>query len=93
MCTMITQSVVIDGSGKGRDGWFEVDQAHVSYDHPFNASFEHALNIDFVNVAQGPGARVAVELSAEAARSLVTTILNVLDEANGAGYLDQYSPV
>lgn len=53
MCTMITQSVVIDGSGKGRDGWFEVDRAHVSYDHPFNASFEHALNIDFVNVAQG----------------------------------------
>ena len=41
-CTMITQSVVIDSSGKGRDGWFEVDRAHVSYDHPFNASFEHA---------------------------------------------------
>jgi hypothetical protein len=84
---MITQSVTIDGCGKGRDGWFEVDQAHVSYDHPFSAPFEHALNIDFVNVGQGPGARVAVELSAEAARSLVATIQAVLNEAARSGHL------
>ena len=64
MCTMIAQQVAIDGSGKGTSGWFAVRQASVSYDHPFNAPLEHALNIDFVNEAQGPGARVAVELSA-----------------------------
>jgi len=34
-----------------------------------------------VNEAQGPGARVAVELSAQSARALVATILAVLDEA------------
>jgi hypothetical protein len=85
---MITQSVAIEGSGKGRDGWFEVDQANVSYDHPFNAPFEHALNIDFVNPGQGPGARVAVELSADAARSLVATIMAVLARADDAGHLD-----
>ncbi len=34
MCTMIVQQVEIDGSGKGRDGWFNLDQANVSYDHP-----------------------------------------------------------
>ncbi|MFZ0543940.1 MAG: DUF6295 family protein [Candidatus Promineifilaceae bacterium] len=84
---MIVQRVEIDGSGKGRQGWFTLNQANVSYDHPFNASLEHALNIDFVNEAQGPGARVAVELSAEAARSLVSTILAVLDEAEAGGHL------
>ena len=69
MCTMIVEKVNIDGSGKGTAGWFALRQANVSYDHPFNAPLEHALNIDFVDEAQGPGARVAVELSAEAARS------------------------
>ncbi|MEJ2748948.1 MAG: DUF6295 family protein [Anaerolineae bacterium] len=87
MCTMIVQQVKIDGSGKGTGGWFSVDQANVSYDHPFNAPLEHALNIDFVNEAQGPGARVAVELSAPAARSLVDTILAVLERAEAGGHI------
>ncbi len=87
MCTMIVEQVQIDGSGKGKSGWFELTGANVSYDHPFNAPLEHALNIDFVNEAQGPGARVAVELSAEAARSLVKTILDVLERAEAGGHL------
>lgn len=87
MCTMIAQKVTIDGSGKGREGWFTVNQANVSYDHPFNAPLEHALNIDFVNEAIGPGARVAVELSAEAARALVDTIQAVLAEAEARGQI------
>ena len=87
MCTMIVQQIEIEGSGKGREGWFSLNRASVSYDHPFNAPLEHALNIDFVNEAQGPGARVAVELSAEAARSLVNTILAVLDKAEAEGHL------
>jgi hypothetical protein len=40
---------------------------------------EHALLIDFVNEGQGPGARVAVELSAESARELVKAIQAALD--------------
>ena len=88
MCTMIAEQVKIDGSGKGREGWFDVTQANVSYDHPFNAPMEHALNIDFVNEAQGLGARVAVELSAEAARSLVETIVAVLDRAESEGHVE-----
>lgn len=88
MCTMITQQVNINGSGKGRQGWFTLTQANVSYDHPFNTPLEHALNIDFVNDAMGPSARVAVELSAEAARSLVNTITAVLAEAEAGGHLD-----
>ncbi|HXU22738.1 MAG TPA: DUF6295 family protein [Tepidiformaceae bacterium] len=74
MCTMIVEKAPISGSGKGAAGWFTVDQAYVSYDHPFHAPVEHALNIDFVNEAQGPGARVAVELTRESAERLVGAI-------------------
>jgi len=87
MCTMIVEKVKIDGSGKGRSGWFKLEGANISYDHPFHAPLEHALNIDFVNESQGPSARVAVELSEQAARDLVKTILAVLDEAEASGQL------
>jgi hypothetical protein len=84
---MIAQKIEIEGSGRGATGWFPLRQAIVSFDHPFDAPMEHALNIDFLNEAQGLGARVAVELSADAARSLVATILAVLDEAEQGGHL------
>jgi Family of unknown function (DUF6295) len=89
MCTMIVTQVPIDGSGKGKDGWFKLREANVSYDHPFDAPLEHALNIDFVNESLGPGARVAVELSVEAARTLVEAINAVLEQAGAGGYLEQ----
>jgi hypothetical protein len=86
MCTMIIEKVKIEGSGRGQQGWFPLQEANVSYDHPFHAPYEHALNIDFVNEAQGPSARVAVELSESAARELVRTILAVLDQAESGGH-------
>ncbi len=88
MCTMIATQIDISGSGKGTVGWFQLRQANVSYDHPFDFAAEHALNIDFVNESQGPGARVAVELSAESARNLVETILAVLQQAEAGGFID-----
>ncbi|GJQ36171.1 MAG: hypothetical protein HS100_16150 [Anaerolineales bacterium] len=87
MCTMIVEKVKINGSGRGVNGWFKLEQANVSYDHPFDAPFEHALNIDFVNESQGLGARVAVELSEGAARELIRTIQKVLDQAEAGGHL------
>ena len=87
MCTMIVKQVEIAGSGKGLKGWFAVRQANVSYDHPFDAPWEHTLNIDFVNEAQGVGARVAVELNEQSARALVETILAVLAQAEAGGHL------
>ncbi len=89
MCTMIVRQTAIDGSGKGAAGWFPVRQANVSYDHPFHVPLEHALNIDFVNEGQGPGARVAVELTVQSARALVEAILGVLEEAEAGGYLER----
>ncbi|MCA9938662.1 MAG: hypothetical protein KC418_08470 [Anaerolineales bacterium] len=87
MCTMIVKQVEMDGSGKGAKGWFTLRQANVSYDHPFNAPLEHALNIDFVNESLGPGARVAVELTEQAARTLAATILEILAQAEAEGQL------
>lgn len=88
MCTMIAERVKIEGSGKGSDGWIPLTQANISYDHPFNAPMEYALNIDFVNEALGPSTRITVELSAEAAYSLVEMIQNVLHQAESGGHLD-----
>jgi hypothetical protein len=79
MCTWIVEKAPITGSGKGATGWFSVTQANVCYDHPSHAFMEHSLNIDFVNEAMGPGARVAVEMSAESARGLVNAILAALE--------------
>ena len=89
MCTMIVHQAKIMGCGKGAQGWFDLREANVSYDHPFNFPTEHALNIDFVNEAQGPSARVAVELTPEAARKLAETILATLDQAEAGGYLEE----
>jgi hypothetical protein len=88
MCTMIAHQAKIQGRGKNGQDWFEVREANVSYDHPYDMPLEHAVNIDFVNEAQGPGARVAVELSVEAARKLVQTIEAVLAQAEERGVLE-----
>ena len=88
MCTMIAHQVKLAGRGKSGRDWFEVREANVSYDHPYDLPLEHALNIDFVNEAMGPSARVAVELSVDAARKLVQTIEAVLAEADRRGVLE-----
>jgi hypothetical protein len=79
MCTYITERIAVDGTGKGRDGWFPVTNASVYFDHPVSAPFDHALTIDVLNPAQGPAARVSVELDATSARALANAILKTLD--------------
>jgi Family of unknown function (DUF6295) len=74
MCTYITEKAEIFGSAKGPNGWMRIDTANVYFDHPFHAPLDHALNIDFVNEADGTTQRVAVELSAESARALIAKI-------------------
>jgi Family of unknown function (DUF6295) len=88
MCTMIATQAKIEGSGKGASGWFDLREVNVSYDHPYHIRMEHALNIDFVNEAEGPGARVAVELSPESARELAKAILAALDRAESGGWIE-----
>jgi hypothetical protein len=87
MCTMIAQQVQVTGSGKAGSGWFKVDQASVSYDHPFDMPLEYTLNLDFTSQAGSPGVRVAVELDAISARKLVDTIQEVLRQAEAGGFV------
>ena len=89
MCTMIATQITVSGTGKAGNGWFELREANVSYDHPFAAPFDHALNIDFVNESLGPGARVAVELDVASARRLVACINAVLAQADQRGVLGE----
>jgi len=81
MCTYLTERVEITGSGKGANGWFALSDATVYFDHPVHASAEHTLNIDFLNPGKGPGARVAVELTAQSARALAAAIEATLASA------------
>lgn len=75
MCTYTTETARMDGSAKGPGGaWFRVTDATVYYDHPVHAPAEHTLNIDLADPAKGPGARVALELTAASARELVAAI-------------------
>jgi hypothetical protein len=74
VCTNITVRTDVEGSAKGPAGWFRIDTAYVSFDHPYHASFDHTLNIDLVNERAAGVARVAIELSPPAARALVEKI-------------------
>jgi uncharacterized protein DUF6295 len=81
MCTYLTETLDVEGSGKGTAGWFALSQATVYFDHPQHAPAEHTLNIDFLNPGQGPSARVAVELTAQSARALAAAIESALAAA------------
>ena len=85
MCTMISMSAPIDGSGKGPDGWFSVSQANVGYDHATHARFEHALLLDFVNPALGPSARVAVEMNIASGKALLAKLQAAIEAAEQSG--------
>ena len=84
MCTYVTETLPVAGSAKGPTGWIRVTDASVYFDHPVHATADHTLNIDLRRPADGPGARVGVELTAESARALAESILRVLDESAAA---------
>jgi hypothetical protein len=82
VCTYATVTAPVTGSAKGPGGtWFSVTDATVYFDHPVHAMAEHTLNIDLAAPAEGPAARVAVELTAASARELVAAIQAALASA------------
>jgi len=82
MCTSIIEIADADGMGKGDGGeWFKLTHSVVSYDHPHHALLEEAITIDFVNRALAPGARVAVELTLEAAKALSGALVRAIEAA------------
>src|SRR5438034_5010282 len=81
MCTSIVEIVSAAGAGKGGEGWFDLTNSVVSYDHPHHALLEEAITIDFVNSALGPGARVAVELTLQSAKELSGALIRAIEAA------------
>ena len=79
MCSYTTEKTLVNSSGKGQGGWFRLTTACVAYDHPYFTPAERTVNIDFLDEAALPGARVAVELSPESARALVRCIEAALE--------------
>jgi hypothetical protein len=90
VCTYLTSATSVSGSGKGAHGWFALTSAMAYFDHPYHSPDEHTLNIDFLNDAEGPSARVAVELTAESARALVRCIEEALASAGSAAAGDTF---
>jgi hypothetical protein len=81
MCTYTTETIPAEGSAKGAKGWFAITDTTIYFDHPVHAAATHTLNIDFRAPALGPGARVAVELTADTAARLITALQSALDQA------------
>jgi hypothetical protein len=81
MCTGLVQRARVSGAGKSPDGWFELQEVCVAYDCSYHTSMPQGVNIDFLNEAKGPGARVAVELDPKSAMELVHAIMESLHSA------------
>ncbi len=81
MCTYLTEKIAVDGSGKGATGWFSAAEATVHVDHPVHAPYGHTVNIDVLNPALGPSARVALELTQETALALADAIRRAVASA------------
>ncbi len=81
MCTYLTETITVEGSGKAPGGWIALTDASVYVDHPQHAPYEHTVNIDLRNPALGPAARVALELTEEAALALADAIRAALASA------------
>jgi Family of unknown function (DUF6295) len=81
MCTYLTEKIAVDGSGKGARGWFAATEASVYVDHPVHAPYGHTVNVDLLNPALGPSARVALELTEETALALAEAIHRAIASA------------
>jgi hypothetical protein len=88
MCTYVTATTPIAGSGLLADGWTSLGDAVVYFDHPVDAPDDHALCIDLRGRSGDPAERIAVELDAASARRLAETILAILDDPEVVPLLD-----
>ena len=81
MCTYVTQKVAIEGSGKGAQGWFALTARHRLRRPPGPRARRAHPQHRLPGTRQGPSARVAVELTEEAALALVEAITQALAAA------------
>ena len=81
MCTSIVEITAAEGMAKREDEWFPLTHASVAYDHARHALLADVITIDFINEALPPGARAAVELTLETAKSLAAALAKAIAEA------------
>jgi hypothetical protein len=81
VCTGLVQRAKVSGAGKSTDGWFRIEDLSVMYDCTYHMQSPQGVNLEFFNEKEGPGARVAVELSPSSAMELVHAIMESLYSA------------
>ena len=81
MCISIVEVVEAEGAGCGKNGWFPVTRAVVTYDHPQVAPFERDNNLDFMNPDRSASDRAGVELTLEAAKAFHAALSQAVAEA------------
>ena len=85
MCTYMTQTTEVRGSGYTGGDWIDIHKAIVAFDHPSEAPLEHALCIDFRSDGAVASAHITVELDDSSARRLAEAILATLDAPSTTG--------
>jgi hypothetical protein len=85
MCSYIVEKAALTGSAKAGGEWRSINTAIVAVDHPSHATLDHALIVDFVNAARPVSERVALELSVESARELISCMQTALDAFGDGG--------
>jgi hypothetical protein len=89
MCSWIVEKAEMFGVAKGSEGWIDIKQANVYFDHPYKAALDHALIVDFVRDPEKPDGRVAIEISAESAKRLVESINRALSTGEAVHVLGE----
>jgi hypothetical protein len=78
MCTSVTEQIDVVAHGRGQHEWTPFSSAVVYYDHPAQATSEHAMVIDLRGEDGSPSSRVVIEMSATSAARLARAIERVL---------------
>jgi hypothetical protein len=81
MCTSIVEIAPAHGMAKREDEWFPLTHSVVAYDHARHALLADVITIDFINGSLPPGARAAVELTLDSAKTLCEALTKVIAEA------------
>jgi hypothetical protein len=79
MCSYVVEKTALTGCAKAAGTWSPITNAVVAVDHPSHATLDHALIVDFVNAGRPISERVALELSVDSARELITCMQAALD--------------
>jgi hypothetical protein len=85
MCSYVVEKTALSGSAKAAGTWTPITNAVVAVDHPYHATLDHALIVDFVNAGRPVSERVALELSVASARDLIACMQTALDAFGEGG--------